>query len=610
MKSDIIWVLVASFLAESSRGIVLSSLTPCVYYLHGSPTTIGIAIALYSLGRLLSAVPLGYLQDRLNSTSRTLQYASAGGALLNLFYGLLFLLPAESQQSSAAAIVLLCALRFGIGFFSGTLAVVRSYLIKVSSDGQQRTQYITWSGLVQYIGFSLTPLIPILWSLFSSQSSSDTANPGQNDESFNNQLPGNDSYSGQDFVTQQSFSQVQLNCAMPGYLMFVLNALLVVIVNYGMPRYDTPNQSDSKVDDNTTQTTRTGELDMPPKKGYVKQKQSQLKSSPRESTPLLDQQQQIMAFRDELSDVETLDEDGAHSRVSQYSRYQRYSGDSIRLMPSKENMQSLSSPQQAALQPPQLPSALPQSGKEPSFQSTKDQQKERMMQFVKLSVAVYFFLNFALRGIIGVAETIQPTEFERVSKIKDQSRLITMSSAFFASLGMVGLVVFILIPIVQKRLNRVLARRTAPEKSLCKAAIMQTHTLMNLFGIVTLLVGSILVSDYIHRFMMAPYAAGMVLIWSVGSPLCQTVVIVAFSEALNAVDSRWPGFRSDSKIGTWMGSLTTAGSVGRIVLPTVASMIPFDIANGINVLLCLCCILALITQRIISIKWLDQSIHT
>ncbi|KAI3640548.1 hypothetical protein MIR68_001426 [Amoeboaphelidium protococcarum] len=608
MRSDIIWVLVASFLAESSRGIVLSSLTPCVYYLQGSPTTIGIAIALYSLGRLLSAVPLGYLQDRLNSTSRTLQYASAGGALLNLFYGLLFLLPAESQQSSAVAIMLLCALRFGIGFFSGTLAVVRSYLIKVSSDGQQRTQYITWSGLVQYIGFSLTPLIPILWSLFSSSSSSDTANPGQNDDGINNQLPGNDSYSGQDFATQQSFSQVQLNCAMPGYLMFVLNALLVLIVNFGMPRYDTPKQNDSQCDVNTSQSTRTGEQDMPPKKVSVQYKQSQLKQSPRESTPLLEQQQQNMSVRDELSDVETLDDDdGAHSIVSQYSRYQRYSGDSIRLMPSKESMQS--SPQQASLQPPQS-SALSQSGKEPSLQNTKDQQKERMMQFVKLSVAVYFFLNFALRGIIGVAETIQPTEFERVSKIKDQSRLITMSSAFFASLGMVGLVVFILIPIVQKRLNRVLARRTVPEKSLCKAAIMQTHTLMNLFGIMTLLVGSILVSDYIHRFMMALYATGMVLIWSVGSPLCQTVVIVAFSEALNAVDSRWPGFRSDSKIGTWMGSLTTAGSVGRIVLPTVASMIPFDIANGINVLLCLCCILALITQRVISIKWLDQSIPT
>lgn len=119
---------------------------------------------------------------------------------------------------------------------------------------------------------------------------------------------------------------------------------------------------------------------------------------------------------------------------------------------------------------------------------------------------------------------------------------------------------------------------------------------MEFFGVGLLILGSLLLTETLNGRHLVPYTVGMLMVWSLASPVCQTVVIVAFSEMLNVVGEHME-FKADAQMGKLMGSLTTAGSIGRIALPALASAMPYDWANLTSAAICLACLLAVLLQR-------------
>jgi hypothetical protein len=68
--------------------------------------------------------------------------------------------------------------------------------------------------------------------------------------------------------------------------------------------------------------------------------------------------------------------------------------------------------------------------------------------------------------------------------------------------------------------------------------------------------------------------SGMILLWSLGSSLAQIVILSLFSKHLQAN----PTTRKAQ--GVWMGWITAAGSIGRIIFPFATGMVVDSITRG------------------------------
>ncbi|KAJ3276034.1 hypothetical protein HDV01_006204 [Terramyces sp. JEL0728] len=152
--TDLTIVLIQVFMAEASRGIILPTLSPYIQSTGAkSPELIlGLAVSAFSVGRLLSAYPFGYLADKTGSSRLALQIATVIAIISNIIFAFSGLL--NSNYAPYAIVIS----RFFVGFGSGTLGVSRAFMAKISSAAE-RTQYITWNTLAQYAGFSLTPIL-------------------------------------------------------------------------------------------------------------------------------------------------------------------------------------------------------------------------------------------------------------------------------------------------------------------------------------------------------------------------------------------------------------------------------------------------------------------
>eukprot|EP00474_Spongospora_subterranea_P004775 CRZ05233.1 hypothetical protein [Spongospora subterranea] len=156
---DLFIVLLQVFLSECPRGIVLASITPYLAFISTaaeSQSLIGYAVSLFSLGRLASSLPYGYMVDWTRSSRNTLILAT----IITMFGSVLYMMGAWIGSGSYAVACVLIS-RFIIGFGSGTLSVSRSFMISISTS-EERTKYVSWNTLVQYIGFSMSPIFPVV----------------------------------------------------------------------------------------------------------------------------------------------------------------------------------------------------------------------------------------------------------------------------------------------------------------------------------------------------------------------------------------------------------------------------------------------------------------
>lgn len=178
LSADLVIVLGQAFLSECSRGIVMAGLSPYLHHMVPSPGDahrhLAVAVSLFSVGRLVSSIPYGYLVDWTNSTRDTLilsTLVTIVGSILYMVGSLLGDRPHAVhcilasryafRTFSTSPVAVTAHLRFISGFGSGTLSATRAFVVKVSRP-EERTGYVSWNTLMQFAGLSMSPILPTL----------------------------------------------------------------------------------------------------------------------------------------------------------------------------------------------------------------------------------------------------------------------------------------------------------------------------------------------------------------------------------------------------------------------------------------------------------------
>lgn len=176
--------------------------------------------------------------------------------------------------------------------------------------------------------------------------------------------------------------------------------------------------------------------------------------------------------------------------------------------------------------------------------STVDYENERNSHERKLLACfmLYLFLNFTLRGILSILETFGAEMFQEIESpySKPSFEVITNSGRFFVGMGCVGVIVLLALPR--------LAKKFTPFNCL-------------LFGILCMSIGTLMFTDLIYQPNLTFFSVAVLLIWSLGSPITQTLTISTYSQMMG-----------NKPQGAAMGWLTTAGSMGRILFPLIGGL--------------------------------------
>lgn len=136
----IYWITLVS---EASRGLMLPSTWPYFYSLGGSKQMLGVFVASFSMGRMATTIPLGYLSDKY-PTSIVLSAAS----LIQIFGHLLY--------AVAPSLPVLFIARIIVGFGSATMSVCRAHVTR-AIHSNIRTHHFAYLSATQFVGFAVLP---------------------------------------------------------------------------------------------------------------------------------------------------------------------------------------------------------------------------------------------------------------------------------------------------------------------------------------------------------------------------------------------------------------------------------------------------------------------
>ncbi|KAI8811404.1 major facilitator superfamily domain-containing protein [Cladochytrium replicatum] len=507
-------VLFALFVAESSRGIVLPTLTAYIFHMGGDLSHVGYAVSCYSIGRLVSSGPFGHFVEKTNSTRQALILASVISLVFNVFYGLSFLFP------NVWVIVLT---RLFIGMSTGILGVARAYLASAgiqaaSTDSKGESslaKYIAWSGIVQYVGFSFTPLFSAVIGGHGSVSDlpdwEDIEEPDFVISSIRNSTWRIERNVNGTDPTNPSEMIALIECVIPPFILVILNIALVVMVLLWMEEKD------------ITEEPSPVKIDVPA---------AQCQSSP--PSPTLN-----------LSMANTVSTNSTPSRSPVTVVVTESPNPELkRLLPNATLAPPIPVSEPSApttpttLAPPTLtPSAngSPEVDQlaPPTLTPSANGSPEVDQLALRIAVAVFFWMNFAIRGVIGVVETIAPAQQQAI--LGNRPNLARDSAIYFTTLGVLGLVSFLGLSPVLKRTR-----------------LHANHMLA--IGIGMIAAGLLFTLRAVYISDLVVFTVGMLLIWSIGSPICQTLTILSLSELM--------GKKPQAVI---MSYLTNAGSLGRIV---------------------------------------------
>jgi len=154
----------------------------------------------------------------------------------------------------------------------------------------------------------------------------------------------------------------------------------------------------------------------------------------------------------------------------------------------------------------------------------------RTFELVK-AFAVFLALNFLVRLVLGILETLGTPMYIALWN-NDESKA-TEAGFVFAGMGLIGIGSLFFISYISKFISDFVVLVT---------------------GLVCLIVGcGLMVGEHIG---MTRFLLGAGMIWCVGFPLAQTIIVSMFSKMLGKAPQ-----------GTWMGWIGAMGSLGRIVGP-------------------------------------------
>lgn len=137
-----------TLITEAARGLLLPSLWPYFNSVGGTKQGYGLLVASYSLGRMISVIPVGHLCDDGSHLSHTsaLVITSFIQAFGHLGYAL------------CRTPLLLLASRMVVGFGSASTSIARAHITKTVST-ERRTTVLAYMSGVQFIGFAVLPAL-------------------------------------------------------------------------------------------------------------------------------------------------------------------------------------------------------------------------------------------------------------------------------------------------------------------------------------------------------------------------------------------------------------------------------------------------------------------
>mmetsp|Transcript_20804 Transcript_20804/g.29912 ORF Transcript_20804/g.29912 Transcript_20804/m.29912 type:complete len:491 (+) Transcript_20804:87-1559(+) len=148
-------VLFCVFVGDMARGVTFPTMWMYVKYLGGNKVSQGFAVASFSAGRILSSPILGSLSE------------SYGYRVILLISSVVVFVGCLTYAFSTSVSMLLAA-QIIIGVGSGTLGVTRSYVAE-NTTRKNRSELMAYLTAVQYMGFTVTPIIGSLLSFWGNE---------------------------------------------------------------------------------------------------------------------------------------------------------------------------------------------------------------------------------------------------------------------------------------------------------------------------------------------------------------------------------------------------------------------------------------------------------
>ena len=190
-----------------------------------------------------------------------------------------------------------------------------------------------------------------------------------------------------------------------------------------------------------------------------------------------------------------------------------------------------------------------------------------------LGAVVYICVDAVSKGVMTLVEAVAPALLNKINNPPDSSGGggggsnpyptdddydpgtddspgdTTYTALWFAALGAVGLLTFILLALPRKDVKNRCLRLVTPSDT----------TLLLMSSCATGLGAFIMANPWPQTQTLVGLSAGAVLVWSFGTCVEDVVVTSCFSVLIQGLGAQ----------GAWMGHLTTAGCMGRILLPLV-----------------------------------------
>ena len=136
------------FIGDTSRGILFPILSTLCHRLGGSIVDLGYLVAMFSIGRLVITVPLGYLSDKFRHRLPLLISSSILAVGATLW--------ANAYRTNRLSVLYIAQFLLGVG--SGSLGVSRSFVVE-QCDPKTRTEALALLTALQYAGFTVSPIL-------------------------------------------------------------------------------------------------------------------------------------------------------------------------------------------------------------------------------------------------------------------------------------------------------------------------------------------------------------------------------------------------------------------------------------------------------------------
>ena len=570
---DFILVCAVLLLAESARGVVIGTLSPYLTSLGGDSFFLGLVVAAFSVGRLIASFAFGALSDYW--TTRSVLLLSTVGCMVGNFL--------YCFSATVSSKYLLLVSRVLTGFGTGMLSVARTH-VSVTTPGDERTLWMSWLGIVQFVGFAITPVVGnvninfnlgvvpvntytfatlmllvlevVLFAcllLFMSKRSTAEEKEKQDEQA---QIEADQQQAlevnGDQLESISEYAQLQEGEDAGQYRQRSINEQAAEDEEKEVYLDDDVYTPMNKARSSSGADWHGRDLLSTTSAADVLTSQRTLHPADRASSTVLEsmRQRDVIVYMEQHTPS-----GGGVIYTPHHFKFSSNPDDST--APATLIATSTATPELPILTPAnQPPSDLTLPPHPHASRLT------RCLFFLEQSYVplVFVFLNLSGRGILSVAEAYGTSLFNNITSPGDPEGAGGGASTFFLVMGCMGLLVFL-------TMNRLVKY------------VEETNLLMLAF--VSMGIGFGVIVDFDdYDIDIYDFTAGMTLVWVLGTPISQTLSVSLLSKHFS--QQQKAGIAPTRGVGFWMGLVTASGSVGRIIFPLVAGALyePYGVSSA------------------------------